>query len=67
MAPPRGPRGEKVTVVSWTEEDGTQFVQVFAAAGTRPTKHESAEDFRKELVAGGVDNTLINVQTMQVR
>ena len=67
MAAPRGPRGENVTVVSGTEEDGTQGVQVFAAAGVRPSKHKSAKDFEEELIADGIPRGVIHVRTMAVK
>lgn len=67
MPPQRGPRGEKVTVVSWTEEDGTPGVQVYASAGVRPGSHKSAKDFEQELIAAGIPQGLIHVRTLPVK
>lgn len=63
----QGPRGMTVTVVVWTEEDGTQGVRVYAAAGVRAAKHETAADFKKELLDAGIEEHLILVQTLQVK
>lgn len=67
MPPPRGPRGEKVTVVHWIEEDGSQGIRVYAASGARAAKHETAADFKKELLEAGIEAHLILVQTLQVK
>ena len=62
----RGPRGETVTVVTWTEEDGTRGIRVYAAAGVRPAKHTSAADFKAHLLGVGIEEHEIMVQTLQV-
>ena len=63
----RGPRGERVTLVAWTEEDGTQGFRAYAAAGIRPTKHASAADFKAELLAAGIEEHTITVMPLEVR
>lgn len=49
MPPQRGPRGEKVHVVTWITSDGKVQVEVYAAGGLRAAKHKSAMDRVAEL------------------
>lgn len=63
MPRPRGPRGEKVTVVCWTDANGTVHVEAYAAAGVRETAHKSALDRLKEL--DETDNPTVHTVTVK--
>lgn len=67
MPAPRGPRGEKVTVVVWNDPSAphTQHVEVYASAGIRPGSHQSAKDRTAELMSQGM--VLIGCETLTVK
>ena len=62
-----GTRGLKVTVVTWIEEDGTQGIRAYAASGERAASHETAADFKKQLLDAGIEEHTIIVQTLVVK
>lgn len=51
MPAQRGPRGEKVTIVTWTDPAVPHdlHIEAYAAAGVRPSVHPSAAQRVKEL------------------
>lgn len=67
MAQPRGPRGERCTAVVWTDTDGTQHIELYAALGVRATKHPSASDRMKELMEAGIPGADIVLSTQTIK
>lgn len=69
MAPQYGNRGSNVTVVRWIDEDGTEHIEAWSAAGTsgRRAAHVTADDRRKILESEGVEPHLITVRTVRIQ